>query len=400
MIELLVTISIVAALASLVLVSFTGTQKRARDSRRKSDLEQYMISLGTYSGTDGLYPVVSGTVDLTSLCPTLGVSACPDDPKAPSQRYLYQSDVTGTRFVVWAPLEDTSENWVVCSNGLVGTSASVPADGNCSIAAASAPLPTPTPTLPSTPTPPPAATPTPAPSGKTLSLDGSNDYVDIGNFNLSANAISLEAWVRPDRYGSDPRIISKSVGTSPNDQWWLLGFDNLSTTTARLRFRLKTNGTTNQLNVGSVGVGSWMHVVATYDGSRMRLYLNGGQIGSRSESGTVSTSGASVWIGGNPPSSTARPFDGLIDEVRIYDRALSSAEIQGNYNSGQGRYGGPEAGLAAGYHFDEGSGTTASDYSGNGRTGTLRNGATWADSSVALTIQKIFSQIASRIVNE
>jgi len=59
------------------------------------------------------------------------------------------------------------------------------------------------------------------------------------------------------------------------------------------------------------------------------LYLNGAQVGSTGKSGSLSTnSGVSVWIGGNPPEGSARPWDGLLDEVRIYDRALSAGEIQ------------------------------------------------------------------------
>jgi hypothetical protein len=75
-------------------------------------------------------------------------------------------------------------------------------------------------------------------------------------------------------------------------------------------------------------------------------------------------------------------FTGDIDEARIYTKALSTDEIAAHYNSGNGQYGQQEANLGAGWHFDEGSGTSASDYSGNGKTGTLTNGATWTAGKV------------------
>jgi hypothetical protein len=66
-----------------------------------------------------------------------------------------------------------------------------------------------------------------------------------------------------------------------------------------------------------------------YDGASMSLYLNGSLVGSTGKTGSLTPNSAvPVWIGGNPPDSAARPWDGRLDEVRIYDRALSVAEIQ------------------------------------------------------------------------
>ena len=60
----------------------------------------------------------------------------------------------------------------------------------------------------------------------------------------------------------------------------------------------------------------------------MRLYLNGNEVGSLSKSGSIATNpNVGAWIGGNPPSATSRPFDGLIDQVRIYDQALTPEQI-------------------------------------------------------------------------
>jgi hypothetical protein len=100
-----------------------------------------------------------------------------------------------------------------------------------------------------------------------------------------------------------------------------------------LRFRLKTNGSTTTLiaHSGVLNTEEWTHVAATWDGGSMRLYKNGEVVGNTPRSGTL-TSGPVVEISiGNQPAGAQgglRPFDGVIDEVRIYDRALKQEEIQ------------------------------------------------------------------------
>ena len=67
-----------------------------------------------------------------------------------------------------------------------------------------------------------------------------------------------------------------------------------------------------------------------------------------------------------------------MDELLVYNRALSPAEVLGLYNRGKGTYADAKArGLVAGYHFDEGRGTTVHDFSGHGNDGTLHGGVSW-----------------------
>lgn len=105
---------------------------------------------------------------------------------------------------------------------------------------------------------------------------------------------------------------------------------NSPTGNEHLRFRLRTGGTTTTLiGTGSViSAGQWIHAAAVYDGATMRLYQDGDLVGSVAKSGTISTNpGVPVAIG-NQPAGAGRPFDGNIDDMRIYDRALTAAEIQ------------------------------------------------------------------------
>src|SRR5207248_6908965 len=93
-----------------------------------------------------------------------------------------------------------------------------------------------------------------------------------------------------------------------------------------------TVGTPRLLDAPSaIPTASWSHLAATYDGTTERLYVNGAQVASLAISGTISTSSSPLKIGGN--AIWGEWFDGLIDEVRIYNRPLSAIEIQSDMNS-------------------------------------------------------------------
>ena len=99
-----------------------------------------------------------------------------------------------------------------------------------------------------------------------------------------------------------------------------------------LRFRLKTDGDTGELKAdtatGLIDLDVWTHVAAVWDGAAMKLYKNGVEIGSLDKGGTLSTNpDANVAIGNQPVGTDGRPWDGLIDDVRLYNRGLSETEI-------------------------------------------------------------------------
>jgi hypothetical protein len=81
-------------------------------------------------------------------------------------------------------------------------------------------------------------------------------------------------------------------------------------------------------SAGGQGVALFYHAAATYDGQIIRLYLDGEQVGRLAESGNV---GAGVAV---ELSSDVEPLHGLLDEVGIYDRALSAEEIRAIYDAG------------------------------------------------------------------
>lgn len=133
-IELLVVIVIISILSAFVLVPFTGSQRQARDARRKHDISQYRTALEQFANNNAMaYPSWTTTVSADgSLCTSLGsnLTSCPQDPREAADSsfdYKYQSNGTGngavsaTSYVLWAKLEGTSDYWVLCSNGKAGT---------------------------------------------------------------------------------------------------------------------------------------------------------------------------------------------------------------------------------------------------------------------------------------
>jgi hypothetical protein len=138
-------------------------------------------------------------------------------------------------------------------------------------------------------------------------------------------------------------------------------------------------------------VGVWSHVALTYDGATLRLFVNGTQVASRATTGTIERTENPLWFGGNQPYGEY--FDGLIDEARVYDRALAQAEIRadmatpiaaGTAARGRANVAGEAraaqshaASLVGAYSFDEATGTSVADDSGNGNVGRV-TGATWA----------------------
>lgn len=145
LIEILVVISVIGILAGMVRVLFSGPQKQTRDSRRKSDLNQFQTALENFANeNDNLYPQRKTEKRTRYLCEDLGwtKSYCPTDPiDKDIHRYFYLTEDNGcedkeicaTRYILWGGLEGKDVIWVVCSNGRSGevsTSTSF-SDGNC-----------------------------------------------------------------------------------------------------------------------------------------------------------------------------------------------------------------------------------------------------------------------------
>jgi hypothetical protein len=130
--------------------------------------------------------------------------------------------------------------------------------------------------------------------------------------------MTIEAWVQPTQLGSTWRTVA--LKEQSGDMCYALyahdgsGAAGHVVTSSEWRAR----GAALTTNV-------WTHLAVTYDGSVLALYRNGALVATTLLSGPIATSAGALRIGGN--SVWQEPFAGLIDDLRIYDRALSAGEI-------------------------------------------------------------------------
>lgn len=237
--------------------------------------------------------------------------------------------------------------------------------------------------------------------GKALSFDGSNDYVGISGIDIANKSFSLSAWAKRNVKGS--RLIIFGQGSTSQNQGLHVGYETGNLFTCAFYY--------NDLDTSQIDTSTeWTHWVCTYDiDSRSRkIYRNGKLVASDIASANYQGTGT-LYIG-KPPWNTSF-FNGIIDEVKIYNYALSEDEIKAEYNRGaamvlgslsdtSGLSGGSVASNSASaeycvpgdtaycappvgeWKFDEKTGTTAYDTSGNGNNGTLTNGPTWVHGKI------------------
>jgi hypothetical protein len=148
--------------------------------------------------------------------------------------------------------------------------------------------------------------------------------VDAPSLRLT-NAMTLEAWVFP------------TVASSSWQDAVYKGTDNYYLSASSCCSGLPVGGGIFSGTYGetygasALAVNTWTHLAATYDGSTLRLYVNGLQVASKAQTGTLATSAGVLTIGGDP--LYGQYFTGRIDEVRVYSTALSAAQLQGDMNT-------------------------------------------------------------------
>lgn len=163
--------------------------------------------------------------------------------------------------------------------------------------------------------------------GRSLEFSGSIGKVDLGNLDIPGSATTISAWIRPDSFGiHDARIISKASGVNEEDHFWMLSTINSNGIKARARFKTETSSTITLIGSTNLQLAVWTHIAVTYDGSILRLYVNGILDSSFPLTGDITQDSTVAAAIGDQPQGE-RNFDGLIDDVRIYVRAIDSAGI-------------------------------------------------------------------------
>ena len=213
-----------------------------------------------------------------------------------------------------------------------------------------------------------------------LNFDGINDpalvdYVNCQNSSSAdiTGAITLEAWVRSDGQGTQS-IVKKNTGTTGYE----LSLSNNTAAGLPQNFFFRLNGSgSDTYRVNSTSYypidGTWAHVAATYDGSVMKLYVNGVQEGGDipGPASIIPAITSNLVIGTEPTALGTKSFNGSIDEVRVWNVARTAQEIFDNYNKEIAS----ATGLIGRWGMNEGTGTaTSNSGSGIGLNGTLMNG--------------------------
>jgi Concanavalin A-like lectin/glucanases superfamily len=179
---------------------------------------------------------------------------------------------------------------------------------------------------------------------------------------------TLEAWIKPESTHEFENILEKENSGEPGYSYLLTDHHD------QLGAYLQEEPAYSLFSPGEeIEPHTWNHVALTYDGSRVHLYLNGTQVSSEVAPSFVSTDGA-LKIGGGEGLG-GNSFDGKIDEVRIYNRALDGAELGADIETPIQT---PRSGPVAAYAFDEGEGTTVEDVTGNKHPAAIEGEAEWA----------------------
>ncbi len=169
-----------------------------------------------------------------------------------------------------------------------------------------------------------------------FNLDGIDDYVSVPhNSLLQPSQITVTAWINADPTQPDPSrylVVDKSHGFTDATGWALQG----ESSGGRIAF-VYGNGSSfpEVFSTTNVLDNSWHFIVGTLDGITLKIYIDGSLEGSLPYTGTPAGNTRDVNIGASWGGGLfTRFFDGLIDEVTLYDRALSDAEILAIYNAG------------------------------------------------------------------
>lgn len=195
----------------------------------------------------------------------------------------------------------------------------------------------------------------------TFNFDGSSNYFSVNStsdFQPTA-MLSISAWVYGNAWlgGSDGNvntIVRKGDGT-PNNY-------NLAISGGKVMFCLDDSDTAGIKSSSTLNTGQWYFIAATWDGTTAKIYINGVLDTSSAKAAPIGTDTRTLYIGGR---SGTDMFNGMLRDVRIYNRPLTANEITAG------------AGLVGYWAFSEGSGTTAADTSGMNYNATLSGGATW-----------------------
>ncbi len=199
--------------------------------------------------------------------------------------------------------------------------------------------------------------------GTSLAFNGTSDKISIGTGISPTTAITYSAWIKPTTPKANQRVIALYSHSS-------IRLD----TNGRVAFVI--HGIVEYFGTSRLNPNSWYHIAATYDRTSVKIYVNGVLESTTAETRAFPSTTSAGWIG--TYDGGVQFFKGVIDQPCIHsNRALSASEVSELYYNGLTRGSALATGLVGEWLFNEGSGSTAYDSSGNGNNGTI-TGATYS----------------------
>ena len=163
--------------------------------------------------------------------------------------------------------------------------------------------------------------------GSALAFNGTNALVSVAD-SASLDVTStftIEAWVFPTASSGWRTVVLKEAPSGLAYSLYSHNNGNRPAGYVRIGSDVALNGS------AALALNTWSHLAFTFDGASMKLYINGVQRGTKAVSGAVPVTAGQLTIGGNTP--WGEYFAGSIDEVRVYNRALTVAEITSDMNT-------------------------------------------------------------------
>lgn len=163
------------------------------------------------------------------------------------------------------------------------------------------------------------------------SFDGSGTRLNLNDVfpNGGTTAFSIELWAKPAVVNSSARwLVQRNSLTGISNGYDLYFSSNF------LLFSRTSNGTEEGfVSTMAPAMGQWMHLVTTYDGAQTNLYVNGVSVGSHASSGPIGTGSVGALVFGDVAQSQFFKYQGALDEIAIYDKALPAARVIAHYKA-------------------------------------------------------------------
>ncbi len=309
-VELLIVVVVIAILAAITIVAYNGIQNRAKISSLQSTASQLAKRLEAVKlTTDGeVYPATLAAANIVApstaqySVTSTGKGYCLVVQDGVNTLYTTNeilqptqgSCVTANGLVAWWPFNGNTRD--VSGNNLDGTAVNVTSasgqDGKQNTAYA---------------------------------FNGTSSQVLCGTSPLLAfsNALSLSAWVNVGAFNTAD--IAGVVNYGVGGYWLTIGMNGVPS------FYVY-NG--NLSATSAIGLNQWVHLAATYVQGSRKIYVNGIQVTSDSINAVINNYSTEVCQIGSVKNVAARYFNGRIDDVRFYNRQLSTTEVQALYEAG------------------------------------------------------------------